>query len=283
MRVLGLDIGGTFVKWAEINGKKGKIWTDRSAEGVISAIRSLIEERKPDRVGIAVAGLVDLEGRIRHSPNLRWVEGINLRDEFDAVVLNDATAAAYGEYRAGAGMSRKVVLTVTLGTGIGGGLVISGMPFVGASGVALEPGHIIINPNGKPCNCGRRGCLEAYFSSYAIERDYFELKGEKAGIEEITRRYRAGEREAVEVIRAATKYLSIGISNLIMIINPDIVVLAGGLAFDIPDLEDLLNLDLFDIQRTEVRRAELGEYSGALGAAFIASDNPGLLGTQENV
>jgi glucokinase len=279
VRVLGLDIGGTFVKWAEINGEMGKIRTDRSVEGVISVIRGLIEERKPDRVGIAVAGLVDLEGRIRHSPNLRWMEGINLRDEFDAVVLNDATAAAYGEYRAGAGRGRKVVLTVTLGTGIGGGLVVSGMPFIGVSGVALEPGHMIINPDGKPCNCGRRGCLEAYFSSYAIERDYFELKGEKAGIEEITRRYRAGEREAVEVIRAATKYLSIGISNLIMIINPDIVVLAGGLAFDIPDLGDLLNLDLFDIQRTEVRKAGLGEYSGALGAAFIASDNPRLLGT----
>ncbi|MGC9020955.1 MAG: ROK family protein [Candidatus Methanodesulfokora sp.] len=278
MGALGLDIGGTFVKWAEVEGRRGKVRTDRSAEGVISIIRRLIDEKKPDRVGIAVAGLVDLSGRLRHSPNLRWMEGTNLREEFDAVVINDATAAAYGEYRAGAGRGKRVVLAITLGTGLGGGLVVNGMPFVGADGVALEPGHIIVNPGGDECNCGRKGCLEAYFSSYAIERGYLRIKGEEAGIEEIARRYREGEKEAIEVVRRAAKYLSIGISNLIMIINPDVVVLAGGLAFDIPDLIDLLALDIFSVQRTEIRRAELGEYSGALGAAFIASDKPKLLG-----
>lgn len=279
MRALGFDVGGTFVKWAEIEGERGKVKTSRSIDYIISTIRRLIEEKKPDNVGIAVAGLVDLSGKLRHSPNLRWMENVNLRDEFDAIVLNDATAAAYGEYRAGAGRGKKVVLVITLGTGLGGGLVVNGMPFVGANGVALEPGHMIVNPGGNECNCGRRGCLEAYFSSYAIERDYFKIKGEKMGIEEIARRYREGEKDALEVVRKAASYLSIGISNLIMTINPDVVVLAGGLAFDIPDLIDLLNLDVFSAQKTEIRRAELGEYSGALGAAFIAADKPKFLGT----
>jgi len=278
VRALGLDIGGTFVKWAEIGGEKGKIRTDRSAGDVISAVRRLIEERKPDTVGIAVAGLVDLKGRLRHAPNLRWMEGIDMKDEFDAVVLNDATAAAYGEYRAGAGRGRNVVLTITLGTGVGGGLVVNGMPFVGANGVALEPGHMTVDPGGRECNCGRRGCLEAYFSSYAIERDYLAVKGERAGADEIARRYRKGEEEAMKVVRRAVSYLSIGISNLIMVINPDIVVLAGGLAFDFPDLIELLSLDIFSVQRTEIKRAELGEYSGAIGAAYIAADRPKLLG-----
>ncbi len=239
-------------------------------------VRDLIDRINPDSWGLAIAGLVDREGFVWKAPNLKILEGVRILDHLNPdIVVNDATAAVYGEYRMGAGREGRVVLMLTLGTGVGGGLVVDGRIFDGTNGTGLEPGHMIIVPDGEPCNCGRRGCLEAYFSSYAIEREYRRISGESLKIPEISRRYISGEEKARRVVERSIGHLHLGVLNLVTVLNPDVLILGGGLIRDIPDLVDrlrsMLSKSLFTPHRLIIREAELGEFSGACGACLLAA------------
>ncbi len=277
MRLLGVDVGGTFVKWWTSSGERGKVFSKGlDLESLIGVVRDLVDRVDPDSWGLAVAGLVDKEGFVWKAPNLKVLEEVRVSDLLNPdVIINDAAAAAYGEYRMGAGRGGRVVLMLTLGTGVGGGLVVDGRIFDGANGTGLEPGHMIVVPDGEPCNCGRRGCLEAYFSSYAIEREYRRISGESLKMPEISKRYISGEERARRVVERSVEHLHLGVLNMVTVLNPDVLVLGGGLVGDIPDLVDrlssMLERSLFASHRLAVRKAELGEFSGACGACLLAA------------
>ncbi|HEX9105801.1 MAG TPA: ROK family protein, partial [Longimicrobiales bacterium] len=247
-------------------------------------------------VGIGSPGPLDrASGTVIDTPNLGW-RNFPLRDlianavKLPATLDNDAVCATYGEWWLGAGRGTKTLVGVTLGTGIGGGIVIDGEIFHGASDSAGEVGHMTIDSNGRKCNCGNYGCLEAYASGPAIALRARE--GIDAGAQSVLPDLVDGKLEAItaatvyeavlvgdsyanEVMRETAKILGAGIASLVNVLNPDMVVIAGG----VTQAGDHLFVPL----RAEVRRraftsaveacrivsAELQGTAGVIGAAGV--------------
>jgi len=271
---LGIDIGGTFTKFYD-GKKKWKVKTPRSLKELIELIK---REGKGKRISLAVAGLIDQrEKTVKQSPNLPFIEGARLEELIgrEIVIVNDATAACYGEYRLGAARGSSTCVCLTLGTGLGGGAVIGGAPLMGATGCSMEVGHITVEPRGWRCHCGREGCLESYVSSYGLERLYL-IEGDKClpsykVIELIKKR----EEKALIVFKKFTEYLALGVINLVHIFNPDTVVLCGGIVKEIPEISRLVEKEVKEKALklpgscVKVKRGELEEFSGAIGAYLL--------------
>lgn len=288
MKILGIDIGGTFIKVILKDNKT--ITTDKvkieevhkSPENFINLIKTVIEKYSPDRVGIAVAGLVDKSGRITNSPNLKYIENINLKGVLQdicgipVVIGNDANLAAYGEYVHGGGKNSQLLVCLTLGTGLGGGVVIEGKILEGVSGCGMEIGHMVIEKDGELCNCGRKGCLEAYVSSYGLERIYKKVTDREISSFEIIKLAKQQDSNAVRTFDMFVDYLSIGIMNIAHIFNPDKVLLSGGVVENYPELMDRLRKKVREItfplpaSVMEIDIAKLGSWSGAYGALALA-------------
>jgi len=278
---LGIDVGGTFVKFTD--GKRAwKEKTPKTSSELLNLISETIKETKAKMVGIAVAGLVNSKtGTITESPNLKFLNGLNVKREVErrtsalVSVFNDATAAAFGEYKLGAGRNSSILICLTIGTGLGGGAVIGGKPLLGVSGTAMEVGHTTVEVNGETCRCGRKGCLEAYVSSYGIERFYEREFGEKLSSFEIIEKAKEGEKRAIKTVERMAFYLSVGITNLIHIFNPDVVVLSGGIPAHYPELlkitKEKVKLLAFNQPASDfsLRQAKLSEFSGAFGALYL--------------
>jgi glucokinase len=276
---LGIDIGATFIKLCWDGGKE-KIRTPERKGELRELLDRIIEKIAPREAGIAVAGLINKkELKVEESPNLRFLEGFSFRFLKEKVkrleVFNDATAAAFGEFKGGAGRGSRVFVCITLGTGLGGGLVIEGKPFEGVSGGALEPGHTTVEVNGWMCSCGRKGCLEAYASSYGLERHYRELWGEEKSSFEIVKEAKEGKEKGVRAIKELSFYLGAGITNLVHLFNPDRVAITGGIVARCPEL-------VWEVERTVSERSfkslgercrivagELSDFSGAVGACLL--------------
>ncbi|MDW8095377.1 MAG: ROK family protein [Aquificaceae bacterium] len=230
----GVDIGGTFIKVFWEDGRREKHYIkdmsrDRSA--FLERIREIAFEGNPESVGVAVAGFTSKDGLVYRSPNVPALDGVNLREVLEGLnvkVVNDVSAGAFGEWLYDHKNS-KVLLFVAIGTGLGGGLVVEGKPFLGACGSSLELGHHTIKLDGEVCSCGRRGCWEAYCSSYGLERFYHKLTGEKLKDFDIVRRAEGGEDAALRAVEEFKKHLLIGLMNAVHILNPDRLVLGGGL------------------------------------------------------
>lgn len=288
MKILGIDIGGTFIKVILKDNKtiitdKVKIEeSHKTPENFINLIKMVIEKYSPDRVGIAVAGLVDKSGRITNSPNLRYVENINLKSILQdgcgipVVIGNDANFAAYGEYVYGSGKNSQLLICLTLGTGLGGGAVIEGKILEGVSGCGMEIGHMVVEKGGEVCNCGRRGCLEAYVSSYGLERIYRKISGTELSSFDIIRLAKQQDSNAVKTFEIFVDYLSLGVMNIAHIFNPDKVILSGGVVENYPELIERLRQKVREItfplpaSIMEIDIAKLGSWSGAYGALAIA-------------
>jgi len=286
MSILGVDIGGSFIKFVAKSGKdikKGKIPTEKSFTSITGEVKKLIKNFHPEILGIGIAGLYDKKsGRLVASPNIRFLEGIEIKDIFESefnlpvVIENDASAAAYGEFRYGAGKDSQTLICLTLGTGLGGGAVINRELLSGVSGCAMEIGHITIDTDGWRCHCGRKGCLEAYVSSYGLERFYFFLTDQKLSSSEIITLANEGKLEAIKAVEEFSRYLSIGLMNILHIFNPDKIVIGGGIPEYYPAVIDLARSNLkkiaFELPFRDVSicRAKLGEYSGAYGAMALA-------------
>jgi len=288
---LGLDIGGTYIKIVAKQGReivKDKEYTEEvkdSTEHLLDKIAEIIKRYNPDRVGIAVAGLYDIkEEKITDAPNLKVLQGIPLKEIIErrtgvsVVIQNDATLAAYGEYIYGAGKGSNILVCFTLGTGLGGGAVINGKPLIGVSGSAMEIGHITVQIDGLPCHCGRRGCLEAYVSSYGLERIFFVNTSEYRTSFEIINLANEGKKEAIEAMEDFSRYLSIGLMNIVHLFNPDRILLLGGIIENYPLIEELVHSDLrhlafpLPFRDLEIKRGSLGEFSGAFGALSLAEN-----------
>ena len=266
--VLGIDIGGTNIVVGAVSEDGRTVHglateatgaadgADLVIERIVGMARTAIAATRtadPDAevrgVGIGSPGPLDRKtGVVLLTPNLGWVnmplrDRIATRLELPAEIDNDANCAMAGEWWIGAAQGARHAVTLTLGTGIGGGLVVDGRLIHGASDVAAEIGHITIETNGRRCGCGNDGCLEAYASGPAIARRAVEAIGAGAdssltGIaggdaSRITAQtvYQAaadGDPLALEVVHDTAKYLGVGVANMINILNPEVVVICGG-------------------------------------------------------
>ena len=314
--VLAIDIGGTKMMAAVITSEGRMLASDvcptRADKGVSSIIERLFatidellgqditEVSDPGGIGIACAGGIDtVMGMITQSPNLPgWhdvplAEIVSERYKVDAYLINDASAAALGEHRFGAGKGINNLVMITLGTGIGGGIVINGELYLGAHGSAGEIGHMIIDVNGPPCACGSNGCLESFASGKALARSAINRikQGEESSlsgmvegrIDEITSEdvgaaAKDGDVLALDVFSRAAYYLGIGLVNLVNIFNPEMIVLGGGMVeqFDllIEPARQIMSERAFKIaaQGVDIAAAQLGNDAGVYGAAAYAID-----------
>ena len=309
MATVGVDLGGTKCLGVLLDDAgavvdEHRIPTPKGEEAVVAALGDVAQtliDRTTDEVtgiGVGVPGLVDERGVLRVAPNLPGVveADINgtLRRRFGihVQVENDASAAAWGEREVGAGRSRAHMILVTLGTGIGGGIVTDGNLYRGAHGFAGEIGHMIVNPAGPRCPCGQKGCWERYGSGSglgALAREaanagrgerMIELAGGDAEAvkgEHVTAAAAEGDADALDVMRTFGWWIGLGLANLANAFDPEAFVLGGGLveAGDVllePVREAFTDLVEGSDHRPKVDivPAELGEHAGAIGAALLA-------------
>jgi glucokinase len=302
---LGLDLGGTNVKWVVLEGEykverplpaspqggeeifvkaKGQVPTDTS-RGERSVVEQLVriagscksDLGRIDSVGVGVPGLYHpAAGTTRFMPNVpgEW-EGVPVSAEVGAAVrapaalINDARAFTLAEHRLGAGREARSMLGVTLGTGVGGGLILDGSLYLGHDGAAGEFGHQTIVPDGPPCNCGNRGCLEAL-----TRADTIVAACGRPTVEKCVEAARNGDARALHGLTQTGRYLGIGVSNVLVLLSVDRVVVGGGVAAAGDLLLEPLRAELkervfiTDLERVKVVAAELGIWAGAIGAAL---------------
>ena len=278
----GIDIGGTFVKVLWEDGRKqkyplGELKEDK--ERYLERLAEVIAEGSPEGVGIAVAGFTSKDGVVSYSPNIKVLSGVNMRElcaaqGIECVVGNDVTVGAFGEwyhdYR-----DAQVLVLVAVGTGLGGGLVIGGVPYDGVSGTAMEIGHHTVVAGGWECSCGRKGCWEAYCSSYGLVKMYTSLGGKSIRDFEVIERAKRGEETALRAVEEFKRYLTIGLMNLVHILNPDRIVLGGGVIEGmgrlIEDIEERVKEVSQDLPGSAVRigLSKAGEFAGARGALAL--------------
>jgi glucokinase len=249
-----------------------------------------------DTLGVGAAGLVTPEGRVRAAPNLPGVREFRLADLLGerlgrtVAVDNDATCALLAEWRLGAARGVDEVVLVTLGTGIGGALVVGGALQHGANGFAGEPGHMVVDPNGPPCVCGRRGCWERYASGSGLGRlareaaiagrlnDVVALAGgdaEDVRGEHLIRAASEGDAGAIIVLDAFAWWVALGLVNLVNLLDPALIVVGGGLVeaagLMAPVERHFVALLYAPDSRPHpaIVAATLGERAGATGAALL--------------
>ncbi|HVN50481.1 MAG TPA: ROK family protein [Acidimicrobiales bacterium] len=315
--VAGVDVGGTKILGRVLDPDDARRTlvevradTPRGADAIGAALVEVVGDLRAAleraghgdlrAVGIGIAGLVDRGGVLRFAPNLPGVVGFDVGAALRAatglavVVDNDANCATVAEHRVGAGSGADDLVLVTLGTGIGGGLIAGGALQRGAAGFAGEPGHMVVDPHGPPCPCGRRGCWERYASGSGLGRlardaahagradaivalaggDPEEVRGEH-----VTSAAADGDPDALAVLREFAWWVALGVSNLENVLDPEVVVIGGGLA-DAGELllgptrEAYATLVLGYEYRPPVRivAAALGADAGAIGAGLRARD-----------
>lgn len=307
---VGIDVGGT--KCLAVLLVDGVVVADRKvatppgAPDLIEVLSGLVEALDGDRsvssVGVGMPGLVDRLGVVRSAPNLAGAQGLAVRHELQSrlgravSVDNDATCAALGEVRLGAAVGFDDVIMVTLGTGIGGGIVAGGDVLRGANGFAGEVGHMVVDPCGPPCRCGRRGCWERFASGSALGRLGREAVAAGAapailaaaeGITEavegrhVTAAAAGGDPGALEVMDRFATLVALGLANLCAVLDPQAVVVGGGLiaAGDVllgPVRHALASMLMAAELRPPVAivGAALGERAGAVGAACLGLSGP---------
>ena len=287
---LGLDLGGTNIKWVVLESggshlrAKGQVPTDtRTGErGVVAQLvgiaRSCARDLgRIDSVGVGVPGLYHpAAGTTRFMPNIpgSW-EGVPVAAEVGEAVqapsrlINDARAFTLAEHRLGAGRGAGSMLGITLGTGVGGGLILGGALYLGHDGGAGEFGHQTIVPDGPFCNCGNRGCLEAL-----TRADKIVAACGQATVEKSVEAARNGDARAQRGMLETGRYLGIGVSNVLVLLSVDRVVVGGGVAaagdllFEPMRAELKQRVFITDLGRVDVVAAELGVWAGAIGAAL---------------
>lgn len=294
LRVAALDPGGQILFRAEAETPRHHDETKivRTAAELARECRAHFDS-EPLSFGFAIPAIMDAEaGRIFTSPNLPELNGsplaASLENELNVQVVleNDANAAAVGEHWLGASRGFDSSICVTLGTGVGGGIILEGRLRHGPDGTAGEIGHICVEPLGRDCGCGSNGCLEQYASASAIVRMAREILPEFPesrlnGVDEFDASSlydlgSGGDQLCVEVFGSAGEYLGIALSGLINVLNPEVIVIGGGAAAGwdlfVEPLRDEIRKRAFrePAERARIVRALLGGDSGLAGAAYLA-------------
>ena len=295
-RHFGLDLGATNVKWAALE-RRGAAWDvlDRGqvptqgedgADAVIARMADLADRARSDwpgiaTVGVGVPGLYEAEtGVATFLPNLPtdWAgqpvaEPMRARLDLSVGLINDARAFGLAELRLGAGRGCRTMVGFVLGSGVGGVVVLEGRVHFGHAGTGGELGHQTLLPDGPPCTCGNRGCLEALTKADAVAAACGTGTAEEAVIAA-----RAGDRRALDGLAEIGRWLGIGIANLVVALTPDRVVLGGGvsgagelLLAPIRD-EVRARVHVTDLDAVDIVTAELGTWAGAIGAAVHGAE-----------
>jgi glucokinase len=293
--LIGVDFGGTHVKAGLVSGGEVVRSTSTatragsSPDEILDILAStvLALAPKPESVGIAIPGEVDAEGRCWRLTNVPGFAGVRIGEELSQrlygaqiAVENDATSAALGERLYGHGREHPSFLMVTLGTGIGAGLVLGHMLYPGANGFAGEFGHISVdNTTTAPeCACGQRGCVESYAGTKAILRKFKELGGSDVDeVLPIAASARRGERAGLEVFAMIGEGLGRGVATVQNLLDLNAIVFTGGVSasFDLIEhhVRRVLTARAFAPPLAEVPLlvSELGERAGIIGAAYLTS------------
>ena len=311
MIAIGIDIGGMSIKGAAVDsngrvyetfsmpfvkGEPGEITISKLADIVKEYIASNKLEKKIVGIGIGSPGTIDVnKGIVNYANNLGWnnlpvADLMREKLPYPVRLTNDANAASLGEAKFGAGKLYETVIMLTLGTGVGGGIILNGKLFEGNEGKGGELGHTVVQVDGEQCSCGRKGCLEAYASATALIRETkkamlankrslmwkisseIELVGGRVVFEAAAQ----GDKSAIAVLNNYIKYLGEGILNYCNIFRPNVVVLSGGIANAGAALFDPLNEYIKEhhygykcTPEVKVVPAELGYDSGKIGAAAL--------------
>lgn len=310
----GIDLGGTFIKCGIFNSDGGLIVKDKIPTGSerpyaeiaadMAKLALALADRagvKIEAVGIGSPGTVDSKnGIIVYSNNIKW-ENVPLGKAVGEIVklpvfiTNDANAAALGESYMGAGKNFKNIVFVTLGTGVGGGIVLDGKLYEGGYSAGAEIGHTLIRMNGEKCTCGRRGCLEAYASATAlINQTKAAMKkhpdsvmwricggvSENADGKTAFDGMREGDMAATKVVKNYIRYLAEGITSLCNIFRPDAILLGGGICAEgetlLKPLKRFVDRNIFGgvaYAPVKILTATLGNDAGIYGAAKLAMNN----------
>lgn len=312
---IGVDLGGTNIKAIAMTESGGRLCemnvqteTDRGPDSVMEKMVSLIQdvvkscggrETRHRAVGVAAAGIVDMErGMCRFLPNLPgWTDIPIVRElsgkvNLNTFLINDVRAMTLAEKSYGAGKGVKNFICIAVGTGIGGGIVIDGNLYFGSEGLACEIGHQIIEPQGPRCTCGSQGCLEALASgsnitfqamrivkqgAMTIMRDMVENDLNRITPRVVADAARQGDPCALEIWEREAYYLGLGLANLVVVLNPEMIIIGGGVseAFDLmvdgvrKTLRERVKLG-HDLDRIRITRSQLKDLAGAVGAATWA-------------
>ncbi|MBI5145211.1 MAG: ROK family protein [Candidatus Omnitrophica bacterium] len=299
--IIAIDLGGTNLKVALI-GRKYKILhkrvlstknfgrKDNLISAILEAINNIIRDKKISRaeilgVGLGLPGPIDIKKGIVHLfPNIPGWREVNLKRILEkklklAVFLdNDANLMALAEARRGRAQGLSNVICITLGTGVGGGLIIQGELYRGASFAAGEIGHLPINEEGPSCNCGGRACLEAYIGNKKIEERARVLFKRRISLEELSRLAKKKNKKAVQLWTETARHLGRALVGVVNLLNPDAIVIGGGVAgagkilFD--RIRKVILEEAMPVQARQVKivKAALGNDAGLIGASLLVKE-----------
>jgi glucokinase len=312
--IVGVDVGGTAIKMALLSTQGEILYKTQEptpvAEGEDSVLRkisdmmhAMLEQTQTAKeqvagIGVGVPGPVDAEnGIVRDAVNLHWKQPVRLKEKLERLtglpvyVDNDANNAALGEMWRGAGQGAKDLIVITLGTGVGGGVIVHGRIVHGMNGVGGEVGHITMEPAGGPaCNCGKTGCLETYASASAIIREGLKAAQEGtspqlAGIlsqhgkiraKDVLDAAKSGDEAAVAIVDQAAFYLGLALSHLANVLNPSRIVIGGGMSaageFLFSRVRDAFRRYVtfpYAADSCEILPATLGNDAGVIGAGWL--------------
>ena len=298
--VIGVDLGGTNLRTALLT-PDGEV-LDRHKEAteaseghqrVIERLVRSIEQRRlhakergldVTAVGVGAPGVIQVaDGIVVKSPNFPDWNNLPLRRHLETAlglpvtIENDANAAALGEQWRGAGQGIGSMILLTLGTGVGGGIILHGRIWEGADGMAGEIGHMTILPDGRQCGCGNQGCLEMYASARGIVMSYQDRRPETTRTaDQVYQEARGGDQVAGEVMAEMGRFLGIGIASLINIFNPEMIVVGGGVKDAWPLFIGATRQEIrkrafaYPAERTRIVPSALGDDAGMMGAAAAA-------------
>lgn len=289
---IGIDLGGTKIEGVilDANGReiiRKRIPTERHLgyQHILNRLKSLHDELaatvpgQPTTFGVGTPGAISPRTGLLKNSNTVCMNGQPVKADLEKLlgrkieIQNDANCFAMAEALLGAGKGKKLVFGVIMGTGCGGGIVYKGEVFTGAQAIAGEWGHMSIDPQGPACYCGQRGCIETYISGGGLERRYAEKFGVHRSLKEVEAAYFAGEPQAVEFMNWFFDRFGRAMANLIDILDPDIVVIGGGVSnFKAVYTEGVAAVRRYvftDELQTPIVKHQLGDSAGVLGAALV--------------
>lgn len=284
---IGIDLGGTKTEGILLDEnlntiERKRVPTIQDYKKIIETITTLVNDLKSKSdgkviVGVCTPGVVSQKTGLIKNSNTRCLIGMPLKKDLEKTIKqkismeNDANCFAMAEARLGAAKNFDVVFGVIMGTGVGGGIVINGKIHDGRSNIAGEWGHHVIRPQGNMCYCGKQGCVETYISGPALEKRWNDLTGKNESLPEIIQNISG--KNAEEWKKEFLENFAIGLGNVINIIDPDVVVLGGGVSntpFLYDEGKNLVYKNVFsDLVDTPILQNKLGDSAGVFGASLL--------------
>ena len=301
MYTFGIDLGGTNIKIGLVNERgvicarralKTKDYSgrDKIITAIVANVKSIIKDKKLKKtnlggIGFALAGPLDIKrGIVYYFPNIKGWKNTPLKKIIQqkiglpVAIDNDANLFAWAEHKFGAGRGVNNLVLLTLGTGIGGGLVLEGKLYRGFSFTAAEVGHIPVNMKGPRCNCGGWACLERYVGSKYIEAKAKNIFKRKISLEELSLLAKRGNKKAIKIWQDVGNYFGVALSGVINLLNPEAIVLSGGVAKAggvlFSSIKNTIKKRAMPPSRDKVRilKARLGSDAGIIGAALLIKE-----------